>query len=186
MPHPFPAFDGSAAKTQKFPADGPEDGIDASKRYTATLDTTLGTIVIALDAARAPKTVNNFVFLALHHYYDGVIFHRVINGFMCQGGDPTGTGRGGPGYKFEDELPKAGQYQLGSVAMANAGPNTNGSQFFIVSGPSGVRLPPQYSLFGQVVKGMEVVDEMQRVATDRNDRPREDVVINSVSITESD
>jgi len=186
MPHPFPAFDGSADKTQQFPADGPEHGIDPSKRYTATLDTTLGTIVIALDAARAPKTVNNFVFLALHHYYDGVIFHRVINGFMCQGGDPTGTGRGGPGYKFEDELPKAGQYQLGSVAMANAGPNTNGSQFFIVSGPSGVGLPPQYSLFGQVVKGMEVVDEMQRVSTDRNDRPREDVVINSVSITESD
>jgi cyclophilin family peptidyl-prolyl cis-trans isomerase len=186
MPHPFPAFDGSADKTQQFPADGPEHGIDPSKRYTATLDTTLGTMVIALDAARAPKTVNNFVFLALHHYYDGVIFHRVINGFMCQGGDPTGTGRGGPGYKFEDELPKAGQYQLGSVAMANAGPNTNGSQFFIVSGPSGVGLPPQYSLFGQVVKGMEVVDEMQRVATDRNDRPREDVVINSVSITESD
>jgi cyclophilin family peptidyl-prolyl cis-trans isomerase len=186
MPHPFPALDGSADKTQQFPADGPEHGIDPSKRYTATLDTTLGTIVIALDAARAPKTVNNFVFLALHHYYDGVIFHRVINGFMCQGGDPTGTGRGGPGYKFEDELPKAGQYQLGSVAMANAGPNTNGSQFFIVSGPSGVGLPPQYSLFGQVVKGMEVVDEMQRVSTDRNDRPREDVVINSVSITESD
>ncbi len=133
-----------------------------------------------------PKTVNNFVFLALHHYYDGVIFHRVIDGFMCQGGDPTGTGRGGPGYKFEDELPKAGQYELGSVAMANAGPNTNGSQFFIVSGPSGVRLPPQYSLFGQVVKGMEVVEEMQRVTTDRNDRPREDVAINSVTITEAD
>src|SRR4029453_657232 len=181
----FPPFDGSAPQRQQF-NDAPEMGIDPQKRYTATLDTTLGTIVIALDAARAPKTVNNFVFLALHHYYDGVIFHRVINGFMCQGGDPTGTGRGGPGYKFEDELPKAGQYQLGSVAMANAGPNTNGSQFFIVSGPSGVGLPPQYSLFGQVVKGMEVVDEMQRVSTDRNDRPREDVVINSVSITESD
>jgi cyclophilin family peptidyl-prolyl cis-trans isomerase len=186
MPHPFPAFDGSAAKTQQFPADGPDLGIDPSKRYTATLDTTLGTIVIALDAVRAPKTVNNFVFLALHHYYDGVVFHRIINGFMCQGGDPTGTGRGGPGYRFEDELPKAGQYQLGSVAMANAGPNTNGSQFFIVSGPSGVGLPPQYSLFGQVVKGMEVVDAMQNVATDRSDRPREDVVINSVTITESD
>jgi cyclophilin family peptidyl-prolyl cis-trans isomerase len=186
MPHPFPAFDGSAAKTQQFPADGPDLGIDPSKRYTATLDTTLGTIVIALDAVRAPKTVNNFVFLALHHYYDGVVFHRIINGFMCQGGDPTGTGRGGPGYRFEDELPKAGQYQLGSVAMANAGPNTNGSQFFIVSGPSGVGLPPQYSLFGQVVKGMEVVDAMQNVATDRSDRPREDVVINSVTITETD
>ena len=84
-------------------------------------DTTLGTLVIALDAIKAPKTVNNFVFLALNHYYDGVIFHRIINGFMCQGGDPTGTGTGGPGYKFADELPKPGQYEIGSVAMANAG-----------------------------------------------------------------
>jgi cyclophilin family peptidyl-prolyl cis-trans isomerase len=185
MATPFPPLDGSAPKQQQF-ADAPELGIDPEKRYSATISTSLGDLVVALDAAAAPQTVNNFVFLALHHYYDGVIFHRVINGFMCQGGDPTGTGRGGPGYRFEDELPKAGQYQLGSVAMANAGPNTNGSQFFIVSGPSGVGLPPQYSLFGQVVKGMEVVDAMQNVATDRSDRPREDVVINSVTITESD
>ena len=110
-------------------------GIDPAKRYTATIDTSLGEIVIALDALKAPKTVNNFVFLAAHHYYDGVIFHRIINGFMCQGGDPTGTGRGGPGYKFDDELPEAGEYQIGSVAMANAGPNTNGSQFFLIVGP---------------------------------------------------
>ena len=119
---------------------------------------------MALDAAGAPNTVNNFVFLAVHHYYDGVIFHRIINGFMCQGGDPTGTGRGGPGYKFADELPKPGRYEIGSVAMANAGPNTNGSQFFIVSGPSGVGLPPQYSLFGKVVKGLDVLEQMQHVA----------------------
>jgi cyclophilin family peptidyl-prolyl cis-trans isomerase len=105
---------------------------------------------------------------------------------MCQGGDPTGTGSGGPGYRFDDELPKAGQYELGSVAMANAGPNTNGSQFFIISGPDGVRLPPQYSLFGKVVKGLDIVDTMQKVSTDRNDRPREDVVIQSVTITEAD
>jgi cyclophilin family peptidyl-prolyl cis-trans isomerase len=150
------------------------------------MSTTLGDLVIALDAVRAPKTVNNFVFLALHHYYDGVIFHRIINGFMCQGGDPTGTGRGGPGYRFDDELPKPGQYQIGSVAMANAGPNTNGSQFFVISGPSGVGLPPAYSLFGQVVKGLEIVEEMQRVATDRNDRPSDDVVINSVTISVAD
>jgi cyclophilin family peptidyl-prolyl cis-trans isomerase len=150
------------------------------------MSTTLGDLVIALDAVRAPQTVNNFVFLALNHYYDGVIFHRSINGFMCQGGDPTGTGRGGPGYRFEDELPKPGQYQIGSVAMANAGPNTNGSQFFVVSGPSGAGLPPAYSLFGQVVKGLEIVDEMQRVQTDRNDRPATDVVINSVTITVAD
>jgi cyclophilin family peptidyl-prolyl cis-trans isomerase len=185
MPHPFPAADGSSPKTQDFP-DVPEMGIDPSKRYSATMETSLGSIVIALDAARAPKTVNNFVFLAGYHYFDGVIFHRIIGGFMCQGGDPTGTGRGGPGYRFEDELPKPGQYELGSVAMANAGPNTNGSQFFIISGPNGVRLPPQYSLFGKVVKGMDVVEAMQNVATDRSDRPHEDVVIHSVTVAEAD
>jgi cyclophilin family peptidyl-prolyl cis-trans isomerase len=105
---------------------------------------------------------------------------------MCQGGDPTGTGRGGPGYRFQDELPKAGAYQIGSVAMANAGPNTNGSQFFLISGNDGVRLPPQYSLFGQIVNGLDVLDAMQRVRTGSGDRPHEDVVINSVTITESD
>jgi cyclophilin family peptidyl-prolyl cis-trans isomerase len=185
MPHPFPAADGSSPKTQTF-AEPPEMGIDPAKRYTATMETSVGTIVIALDAVRAPKTVNNFVFLARYHYYDGVIFHRIIGGFMCQGGDPTGTGRGGPGYRLEDELPKPGQYELGSVAMANAGPNTNGSQFFIVSGANGVRLPPQYSLFGKVVKGMDVIETMQNVATDRSDRPHEDVVIHSVTISEAD
>src|SRR6478672_8494490 len=117
MASDFPPFDGSAPTKREFKSP-PEMGIDPQKRYTATLDTSLGQIVIALDAVKAPKTVNNFVFLALHHYYDGVIFHRIINGFMCQGGDPTGTGRGGPGYKFKDEPVKA-RYQLGSVAMAN-------------------------------------------------------------------
>lgn len=161
-------------------------GIDPQRRYTATLSTSLGDMVIALDAIAAPATVNNFVFLALNHYYDGVIFHRIINGFMCQGGDPTGSGRGGPGYRFADELPKPGAYQIGSVAMANAGPNTNGSQFFIVSGASGVGLPPAYSLFGQVVTGLDVLESMQSVDTDAQDRPREDVVINSVTITVAD
>ena len=146
----------------------------------------MGTLVIALDAVKAPKTVNNFVFLAGYKYYDGIIFHRIISGFVCQGGDPTGTGRGGPGYRFDDELPKPGQYQVGSLAMANAGPNTNGSQFFLISGQSGVQLPPQYALFGQVVKGLEIVDAMQKVETDRNDRPLTDVVINSVTITVAD
>ena len=182
---PFPPLDGSAPKTQKFSAP-PDLGIDPAKRYTATIDTSLGELVVALDAANAPQTVNNFVFLALHHYYDGVIFHRIINGFMCQGGDPTGTGTGGPGYRFEDELPKRGEYQIGSVAMANAGPNTNGSQFFLVSGPSGVGLPPQYSLFGQIVKGLDVLEQMQGVRTASGDRPVDDVVINTVTITESD
>jgi cyclophilin family peptidyl-prolyl cis-trans isomerase len=146
----------------------------------------MGTLVIALDPVAAPKTVNNFVFLALNHYYDGVIFHRIINGFVCQGGDPEGTGRGGPGYRFEDELPKSGKYQIGSLAMANAGPNTNGSQFFLISGPSGVSLPPAYSLFGQVVKGLDIVDMMQKVPTGAGDRPKDDVVIKSVTITVAD
>jgi peptidylprolyl isomerase len=164
----------------------PDMVIDPSKRYTATVSTSMGDLVIALDAVQAPKTVNNFVFLAREGYYDGVIFHRIIPGFMCQGGDPTGTGRGGPGYKFADELPKPRQYQIGSVAMANAGPNTNGSQFFIVSGPSGVGLPPQYSLFGQVVKGLEVLDQMEKVKTGPGDKPVQDLTINSVEITEAD
>lgn len=182
MPTKFPPLDGSAPKQQRF-AEPPEMGIDPQKRYTATMSTSLGEIVIALDPIAAPRTVNNFVFLALNHYYDGVIFHRIIKNFMCQGGDPEGSGRGGPGYKFGDELPKANQYKVGSLAMANAGPNTNGSQFFIVSGPDGCRLPPQYSLFGQVVKGLEVVETMQSVATGSGDRPKTDVVIHSVTVT---
>jgi len=181
----FPALDGSAPVIKKF-GSMPPMGIDSTKRYSATLETTLGAMVIALDAVAAPLTVNNFVYLAAHHYYDGVIFHRIIKGFMCQGGDPEGSGRGGPGYKFGDELPKPGKYQIGSVAMANAGPNTNGSQFFIVSGPSGVGLPPLYSLFGQVVKGLDVVEAMQNVATRPGDRPVEDVVIKSVTISVAD
>ena len=182
---PCPAADGSSPTRRKFPSPPPMC-IDPSKRYTAVMDTSMGSITIALDTVAAPRTVNNFVVLARYHYYDGVIFHRIINGFVCQGGDPTGTGRGGPGYRFDDELPKPGRYEVGSLAMANAGPDTNGSQFFIISGPNGASLPPQYSLFGKVVRGLEVVDEMQRVKTDRNDRPVEDVTINSVTIAESD
>lgn len=181
----FPSLDGTAPVVKRFTSI-PQMGIDPTKRYSATLETTLGAMVVALDAVAAPLTVNNFVYLAAHHYYDGVIFHRIIKGFMCQGGDPEGSGRGGPGYKFADELPKPGKYQIGSVAMANAGPNTNGSQFFIVSGQSGVRLPPLYSLFGQVVKGLDVLEKMQSVATRPGDRPVEDVVIKSVMITVAD
>ena len=181
MPYAFPNLDGSSPRTEQF-SDVPEMGVDPDKRYTATMSTSMGDLVIALDPIAAPTTVNNFVFLALYHYYDGVIFHRIINGFVCQGGDPTGTGRGGPGYKFADELPGRGRYEIGSLAMANAGPNTNGSQFFVISGPSGAGLPPQYSLFSKVVKGLDVVEAMQSVDTDRNDRPKTDVVINSVTI----
>ncbi|MDQ4097744.1 MAG: peptidylprolyl isomerase, partial [Actinomycetota bacterium] len=152
-----PAADGSSPQRRRFNA-APPLCIDPSRRYTATMVTSKGTLTIALDPALAPKTVNNFVVLSRYHYYDGIPFHRIIPGFVIQGGDPEGTGRGGPGYRFEDELPRPGRYELGSLAMANAGPNTNGSQFFIISGPSGVRLPPDYSLFGKVVKGMEVVE----------------------------
>ena len=164
----------------------PAMAIDPAKRYTAQMETSMGSLTIALDPVAAPKTVNNFVFLAREGYYDGVVFHRIIQGFVIQGGDPTGTGRGGPGYRFEDELPSAGRYELGSLAMANAGPNTNGSQFFIISGPSGVNLPPQYSLFGKVVKGLDVVDQMEKVKTGPGDKPVQDVVIQSVTITEAD
>jgi cyclophilin family peptidyl-prolyl cis-trans isomerase len=184
MPSPCPEPDGSSPKQQRF--DGPPPMcIDASKSYTATMETSKGTMTIALDPARAPKTVNNFVFLARYHYYDGVGFHRVIPGFVLQGGDPEGTGRGGPGYRFEDELPQAGRYELGSLAMANAGPNTNGSQFFIISGPDGMRLPPQYSLFGKVVSGLDVVSAIDAVGTPGAGRPKEPVTIRSVTITES-
>jgi len=182
---PCPAEDGSSPVRRKF-NQPPPMCIDASKRYTATMDTSLGSITIALDTIAAPLTVNNFVVLARYRYYDGVTFHRIIGGFVCQGGDPEGTGRGGPGYRFADELPKPGRYEVGSLAMANAGPATNGSQFFIISGPQGTRLPPQYSLFGKVVAGLDVVAAMQRVETDRNDRPLTDVTINSVKISESD
>jgi len=179
-----PAADGSSPKTQHF--DGPPPMcIDPSKRYVAEMTTSKGTIKIALDAAAAPKTVNNFVFLSRYHYYEGIVFHRVIPGFVLQGGDPQGTGTGGPGYRFEDELPKPGRYELGSLAMANAGPNTNGSQFFIISGDSGVRLPPQYSLFGKVVAGLDVVAAVDAIGT-QSGTPREKVVIEAVTITEQD
>ena len=180
----IPAADGSSPKTQRF--DGPPPMvIDPAKRYTAEMATSKGTMTIALDAIAAPSTVNNFVFLARWHYYDGIVFHRIIPGFMLQGGDPEGSGRGGPGYRFDDELPAPGRYEIGSLAMANAGPNTNGSQFFIVSGPDGAALPPSYSLFGKVVGGIEVVKAIESVGS-RSGAPSEQVVIESVTITEAD
>jgi cyclophilin family peptidyl-prolyl cis-trans isomerase len=179
-----PAADGSSPQQRKFDQE-PPTVIDPAKRYTATMVTSHGTMVIALDPLASPKTVNSFVFLARYHYYDGVIFHRIIPGFVLQGGDPTGTGTGGPGYKFADELPAPGRYQVGSLAMANAGPNTNGSQFFIISGPDGVRLPPQYALFGAVVRGGEVVTAIDALGT-RSGKPTEKVTIESVTIVEED
>ena len=179
-----PAVDGSSPQQRKFDEEPPML-IDTNKRYVATMVTSHGTMVIALDALAGPRAVNSFVFLARYHYYDGIVFHRIIPGFVLQGGDPTGTGTGGPGYKFEDELPAPGRYQVGSLAMANAGPNTNGSQFFIISGSDGVRLPPQYALFGAVVSGGEVVTAIDAIGT-RSGTPKEQVVIESVTVTESD
>jgi len=180
----WPAADGSSPQQRKFAAE-PSMGIDPAKRYTAEMVTSKGTMVISLDPLSAPKTVNSFVFLALHHYYDGIAFHRIIPGFVAQGGDPTGTGAGGPGYRFEDELPSAGRYEVGSLAMANAGPDTNGSQFFIISGPQGVGLPPSYSLFGKVVRGLEVLAAIEAVGTGSG-KPSETVTIESVTITTSE
>ncbi len=157
--------------------------LDKDTTYGATLHTNQGDIEIALDGGRSPLTVNNFVALAKDGFYDGVVFHRVISGFMIQGGDPTGTGRGDPGYRFRDELEGDGTYSRGTVAMANAGPNTNGSQFFICHADVG--LPHAYTIFGSVTSGMAAVDAIAATATDRQDRPLEDCVIERVTITES-
>lgn len=137
-----------------------EQVIDASRRYSATIATDRGDIVIALDPARAPKSVNNFVFLAREGFYDGLTFHRVVDGFVIQGGCPEGSGRGGPGYRFDDE-PVQGEYVPGAVAMANSGPNTNGSQFFICTVDDRHKLAKAYNLFGQVTKGMDVVEHVR-------------------------
>jgi cyclophilin family peptidyl-prolyl cis-trans isomerase len=136
--------------------------IDPSKKYTATIETNRGTIVADLFAAQTPRTVNNFVSLARDGYYDGVTFHRVINDFMIQGGDPTGTGRGGPGYTFKDEFdPKLKHDKPGILSMANAGPGTNGSQFFITHVPT-PWLDGKHSVFGQVTTGMDVVNKIEQ------------------------
>jgi cyclophilin family peptidyl-prolyl cis-trans isomerase len=180
-----PAADGSSPKRQSF-SGRPPMCIDPAKRYSAEMVTNKGTMQIELDPMAAPNTVNNFVFLARYHYFEGVSFHRVIPGFVLQGGDPKGTGMGGPGYKFEDELPKPGRYELGSLAMANAGPHTNGSQFFVISGPSGMQLPPKYSLFGKVVKGLDVVAAIDALGTAGAGRPKEPIIIESVTITEKE
>lgn len=158
--------------------------IDTAATYTAAIRTNRGDITARLLADESPATVNNFVFLAREGFYNGVVFHRVIQNFMIQGGDPTGTGAGGPGYKFADELGAARShgYKMGTLAMANAGPNTNGSQFFIMHVDYG--LPPQYSVFGKTIDGLDVVNDIATSATDGQDRPLEDVVISTIEITE--
>ena len=145
----------------------PDTCIDPASSYTAEVETDAGTFVIALDSAKAPVTVNSFVFLSRHHAYDGVDFHRVIPSFVVQGGDVEKKGgTGGPGYTIPDELPQQGEYKVGSVAMANTSqPNTGGSQFFIITGDQGVALPPQYTLFGTVVDGLDVVKAIEADGT---------------------
>jgi cyclophilin family peptidyl-prolyl cis-trans isomerase len=157
--------------------------VDTAKSYTAVLDTNHGEITIDLDVGRSPLTVNNFVFLAREGFYDGVTFHRCIPGFVIQGGDPTGTGSGGPGYRFRDELDGPGSYDRGTVAMANAGPNTNGSQFFICVADVG--LPHAYTIFGEVTAGLDAVDSILEVPTDGADRPKQDCVIRTITIAEA-
>jgi cyclophilin family peptidyl-prolyl cis-trans isomerase len=170
---------------QKQWSTAPEMVVDASKRYSATLHTNKGDITFDLLMADAPKTVNNFVFLAREGFYDGSPFHRIIKTFMIQGGDPTGTGRGGPGYRFADEKVQR-RYERGIVAMANAGPNTNGSQFFICHGRNSEGLPPSYTIFGKVSSGLDVVDTIADVPTTGAERstPSEPITINSVTIDE--
>ena len=189
-PLPCPAPDGSSEQTTEFPAP-PEMCIDPEKDYTATMVTDAGTIELDLLEDEAPVTVNNFVYLARYRYYDGLDFHRVIPDFVLQGGDPNGDGSGGPGYQFEDELPDPDDYQAGSLAMANSGPNTNGSQFFIVTSEQGATTLVEavggeaaYTLFGQVTSGMDVVAAIEADGSPGG-APATVHKIESVTITES-
>ena len=165
----------------------PEMNIDISKKYTAVIKTSMGDMSIEFFTEDAPMTVNNFINLSRDGYYDNVIFHRVISGFMMQGGDPSGTGHGEmgkyPGYKFEDELNNQRSYDKGILAMANAGPDTNGSQFFIMH--VNYPLPYQYTIFGFVTDGLEVIDKIASVETGDGDKPVNDVVIETVEVKEN-
>ncbi|MBI4288566.1 MAG: peptidylprolyl isomerase [Chloroflexi bacterium] len=166
----------------------PAVSIDQKKQYTATIKTNLGDIVVQLFPKDAPLAVNNFVFLARQKFYDGVKFHRVVKGFVIQSGDPTGSGAGGPGYKFADETVTR-DYVAGTLAMANAGPNTNGSQFFITLDDLSGRLPKNYTIFGVVTGGSDIVQKIGNVPvraarTGEASQPTEDVHIDGVTITE--
>ena len=178
---PVPTTTSGGTTIKQYPAPPPMT-IEADKSYTARINTNRGTIEIELFSKEAPKTVNSFVFLAGEGFYDGVIFHRVIKDFMLQGGDPTGTGTGGPGYRFEDEIVASLVFDRPSLlAMANSGPGTNGSQFFITLIPT-PHLNGLHTIFGQVVGGQDVVDDIGLVSTDSRDRPLEPVVIESIEI----
>lgn len=169
---------------KKMYSSQPAMTIDVTKEYTATIVTSVGTMEVMLNAKETPITVNNFVFLAKEKFYDGTIFHRTIPGFMIQGGDPQGTGMGGPGYKFADE-PFSKQYERGTIAMANSGPNTNGSQFFIMH--VDYPLPPNYVIFGKVTEGLEVIDMIATAPTKpggEGSTPVTPVTVTSVTISE--
>jgi len=182
-----PPADGTAERTTTFES-GPLACIDPAKAYTAVVETSKGEFTIELFADRAPKAVNNFVFLARNHFYEGVLFHRIIPGFVVQGGDANGDppGTGDPGYSFADELPTEGPpfYEIGSLAMANSGPDTNGSQFFVVTGDNGASLPASYTLFGKVTEGMDVVAAIEATGSEEG-TPSEETTITSVTITEA-
>jgi len=184
-----PPVDGASTQTQDFD-DSFALCIDPAKTYTAVVKTNMGTYSAVLDATKAPGAVNNFVSLARNKYFDGTTCHRAIPGFMVQCGDPTATGSGGPGYKFADEFPAAGEYKIGSLAMANSGPNTNGSQFFVITGDQGVSLPPNYTLFGQVTDGLDsTVTALDAAGNDDPSSngvpPLTEITIESITITES-
>lgn len=180
-----PPSAGAVPQTRSFPAPF-KRCIDATKTYTATITTNKGVLTVELLAKSAPLTVNNFVALARNNYYDGISCHRIIPNFVAQCGDPTGKGSGGPGYKINDELPAKGAYKVGSLAMANAGPNTNGSQFFVITGSEGVALPPSYSLFGQAVNSDATIRALDAAGSSANNGmpPKQAVNIVSVVIAE--
>ena len=184
-----PPTDASADQRREF-ADAHQLCIDPARSYTANFDTTQGSFTVQLLPERAPGAVNNFVSLARWKYFDGTKCHRVIEDFVVQCGDPTATGSGGPGYSFADELPSAGEYTIGSLAMANSGPNTNGSQFFIITGVSGTSLPPNYTLFGQVTAGLDTAVAAMAALFNPDPAangvpPAGDIILNSVTISEA-
>lgn len=165
-----------------------DNQLEEGKNYTATLDTSHGSIEVELYPEDAPMTVNNFVSLAKEGFYDGTVFHRIVKGFVIQGGDPTGTGTGGPGFKFKDETISK-DYERGTLAMANAGPNTNGSQFFIVLQDLRGRLPKNYTIFGKVTDGFDVVDaiadvEVVRGASGEVSSPTQPITLDKVEVHE--
>ena len=178
-----PPAEGAAEKKAAFDGE-PKECLTEGASYSAVVETDIGSFTIDLDHEQAPKTVNSFVFLSRYRAYEDVPFHRVIPGIVVQGGDvELKNGSGGPGYEFADELPEAGQYEIGSVAMANSGPNTNGSQFFVVTGDQGASLPPNYSLFGKVTEGLDVVKKIEADGTDAG-TPKVTHKIVKVTITE--